>query len=539
MAAPTPGTLTVAASTAAIYAGRLAPGVAPNWFMVDAVSVYGLSPTHYLIGWPHAFDAAGVQGYQYSLDGGSTWISTGAAVYAYVTGRTAGATDQVRVRAVGNGGLYSATLSAAVTLPAAGSADWVISVIGSTQAGYPTPDFATPEAWAAAAATLAGSTNLVTANKALLGLALKQEFTPSFNPNSVGVELTGCTTDATHYRHLSVHPGSSYVDSATRRSTAIRYTAANGAAIRVNSSSGGAAVGLHEPRSRISRFQVAMYGAGGNAGGGGWNVHSSSVGGQCRVDECLLEGGSEYHVLSMNYGPHYVRNTFVINTRDPAMSTPLRSLAEEANGCIHDGVMFIDVRGGANRAVVATVARSSDCVFRRCGFFGAKMVFDGTQFTASISGTTMTVTAVEQGYLSPLMDVALQSAGSTKICHILSQLSGATGGVGTYQVSASLTQASAGMQMSGYTGSPTFVECVSDALPALHPGGVLPAGVAGLTLAAAGFVSTTYPNHDLRITSSSPLRGAATPDTTNLPLDIFGARRPTSGATDVGPMFYI
>lgn len=60
--------------------------------------------------------------------------------------------------------------------------------------------------------------------------------------------------------------------------------------------------------------------------------------------------------------------------------------------------------------------------------------------TASVSLTTMTVTAVSSGALKPSM--LLSGTGITSGTYIVSQLTGTSGGVGTYQVSVSQTVAS-------------------------------------------------------------------------------------------------
>lgn len=60
--------------------------------------------------------------------------------------------------------------------------------------------------------------------------------------------------------------------------------------------------------------------------------------------------------------------------------------------------------------------------------------------TASIAGTTMTVTAVGSGTVYP--GAAIAGTGVTTGTVILAQLSGTTGGIGTYQVSLSQTVAS-------------------------------------------------------------------------------------------------
>jgi hypothetical protein len=69
---------------------------------------------------------------------------------------------------------------------------------------------------------------------------------------------------------------------------------------------------------------------------------------------------------------------------------------------------------------------------------------NAASFTASVSGTTMTVTAIASGTLTPgqiIQDSGLLASGTL----IVSQLTGSTGSTGTYQVSVSQTIASEAM----------------------------------------------------------------------------------------------
>lgn len=83
--------------------------------LVGAISVFNIAQTSYTLTWPAATDDVGVSAYEMSLDGGSTWTTA----VGEVTGRTPGATDQVRIRARDAAGNVSAALSASVALLAA------------------------------------------------------------------------------------------------------------------------------------------------------------------------------------------------------------------------------------------------------------------------------------------------------------------------------------------------------------------------------------------------------------------------------------
>ena len=86
--------------------------------LVGALTVSNLTGSSYTISWPAGTDNVAVTSYEYSLDGGSTWLGVGNVLTANIAGRTPGTTDQVRVRAkdaVGNSSLPA--LGAAVSLP--------------------------------------------------------------------------------------------------------------------------------------------------------------------------------------------------------------------------------------------------------------------------------------------------------------------------------------------------------------------------------------------------------------------------------------
>lgn len=94
---------------------------APTWATGAAINQSNLTQTSYTLTWPAASDNIAVTGYELSLDGGSTYpISVGGSTLTYnVAGRTAGTTDQVRVRAFDAINNKSSVLSLAVQLQSA------------------------------------------------------------------------------------------------------------------------------------------------------------------------------------------------------------------------------------------------------------------------------------------------------------------------------------------------------------------------------------------------------------------------------------
>lgn len=92
-----------------------------NPVMTGSVSVTNLAQTSYTIGGWGATDNVAVTGYEVSFDGGSSYTIMGNVTTYNVTGRTAGATDNVRVRAYDAAGNKATPLSTTVNLLAASS----------------------------------------------------------------------------------------------------------------------------------------------------------------------------------------------------------------------------------------------------------------------------------------------------------------------------------------------------------------------------------------------------------------------------------
>lgn len=106
---------------------------------------------------------------------------------------------------------------------------------------------------------------------------------------------------------------------------------------------------------------------------------------------------------------------------------PFEFLLSEANGMRSRDQETVTVEGA--------VALPSGTVLGRRSVAGS-----AASVTASIAGTTMTVTAVGSGALT--VGQTLSGSGVTAGTKVLAQLTGTPGGIGTYQVSASQTVAS-------------------------------------------------------------------------------------------------
>ncbi len=304
------------------------PAPGPDW-QNAGIYVLGLSPTYYTLGWPRVKYATG---YEYSLDDGASWTSTGTTPYAEVTGRTAGTTDLIRVRA--SNGTGTSEITGSVTLPASG-APTVTRVTVGTGGDYSTPQ----------AAEDAKPLNLVSANVIYEIRLLAQEFSTA-SITTTGTDIQGSTTDATRYTHITAAPGAAFCDHEDRRTNPLRYNAAVGAALTHNA---GAytiiTLDLREGFARASRLQVRSTGNN-TSGFGGYAIHTSTAATTCRFDQCILESGTASFVLSP-YGPHIARDCVVINTRP----TGTNIVGEFSLGGKVYNCLFVSTRNKANFAL--------------------------------------------------------------------------------------------------------------------------------------------------------------------------------------------
>ena len=105
--------------------------------LTGSITSSAITSTSYTLTWPAATDNVAVTGYEYSVNGGSTYTATGTALTVNVIGRTAGATDSVAVRAFDAAGNRSLALSATLTLAAAAGSATINSLPFKNSAGLP------------------------------------------------------------------------------------------------------------------------------------------------------------------------------------------------------------------------------------------------------------------------------------------------------------------------------------------------------------------------------------------------------------------
>jgi len=89
--------------------------------LTGVITVSNLSSTGYTLSWSAGSDNVAVTSYERSLDGGGTWLDVGNVLTVTITGRAAGTTDAVRVRAKDGAGNVSTALATTINLPASGT----------------------------------------------------------------------------------------------------------------------------------------------------------------------------------------------------------------------------------------------------------------------------------------------------------------------------------------------------------------------------------------------------------------------------------
>lgn len=103
-------------SSAVLSSGQFTTtdGIAPT--LSGSITASAITQTAYTLTWPAASDNVGVTSYEYSLNAGTSYTTVGTALTTNITGRTAGTTDPVRVRAKDAAGNASTPLALDVTL---------------------------------------------------------------------------------------------------------------------------------------------------------------------------------------------------------------------------------------------------------------------------------------------------------------------------------------------------------------------------------------------------------------------------------------
>lgn len=169
----------------------------------------------------------------------------------------------------------------------------------------PTGDYSTLAAWFAACPA-----DLVAADTIWRGEVQNTELTGT----GTLLTFTGKTVDATHYIELTAAAGASFADHANVRTNALRYNAANGAALR-SSVTYAPVIKIEQNYVRISRLQIK-----GSATGSGAHCAVKAVGYQnVDINQCVIEASSQAlsttensGVVSLYYPNIRLRNSVII-----------------------------------------------------------------------------------------------------------------------------------------------------------------------------------------------------------------------------------
>lgn len=170
----------------------------------------------------------------------------------------------------------------------------VVKTIGATG------DYSTLQAWEDACPA-----NLVTVDQIWQGQCQNQEFSGA----SAMLTIGGMVTDTTRYVELTTVAGASFADHANKLTNALRYNAANGAAIKTTGAWGITLTVTGAINVKISKLQIAQ-----TKSGSGATVTvqlgSTSV---VEIDRCIIEGynGASPGVLGAA-GSHKIKNSLVV-----------------------------------------------------------------------------------------------------------------------------------------------------------------------------------------------------------------------------------
>lgn len=130
----------------------------------------------------------------------------------------------------------------------------------------------------------------------------------------IRVTITGSTSSATAYKHLTTVAGASFRDHASVQSNALRYNASNGAAIQGTS--------VNNPTISISEANVRLTGLQLNASGSNSRAITINAAGII-ADFCIFEGtqtatGTTDGILGINNNSPTIRNSVVVQKASAA-----------------------------------------------------------------------------------------------------------------------------------------------------------------------------------------------------------------------------
>jgi hypothetical protein len=243
-------------------------------------------------------------------------------------------------------------------------------------------DYTTLQAWEDACPA-----NLVTADQIWQGQLKNQEMTSA----STLLTVSGTTVDATRYLELTTEAGASFRDNASKATNALRYNAANGAAILMTGT--GIGVSVAQNYTRISNIQMSSTSTSTSAQP---TLYVNSTGNNCDVNNCIIEGYGRNSALksvaaikgSGSGQQNRIRNSLVVQrSTDTTAVIAILSNGAEAYNCT-----FV-----ATAATLAVGINTSalTAVVKNCYIGGVTAVEDGT---TACTRTTSYSNASSTGY---------------------------------------------------------------------------------------------------------------------------------------------
>lgn len=215
-------------------------------------------------------------------------------------------------------------------------------------------DYTTIAAWFAACPA-----DLVAADQVWRGELLNEAFTASGAPV---VTFTGITTDATRYVELTTAAGASFVDNASVQSNALRYNAANGAAISVSGDFAQAAIRVtSNMKVALSKLQIQATGS---------SVARAFLAdtGTVIIDRCIMESAAgDIPTAVIANATSSISNSLIVNRAASSSAVVLDTFF---------AVGLYNTVIAALGSAVANLIQSSygTPVAKNCGFFGCTAI---------------------------------------------------------------------------------------------------------------------------------------------------------------------
>lgn len=312
----------------------------------------------------------------------------------------------------------------------------------------PTGDYTTLAAWFAACPS-----NLTTADATgyiYQGLVQNTELITSFS-------ITGITgVGPAHYIELTAAPGASFLDNANASTNALRYNAANGAAIRFNADYG-PALAVTVGYTRISKLQIAGTGTTASAG-----LAASGTPDYVDINQCIIEGRTAATTASVIGENSKIRNSLIVARHATPTTVLALGYGVDAYNCT-----VVSLAGTATNGIdssYGTVTLKNVYVGNATNVTAGSSTFNKTTSFTSVSGppsgwsaaafSTATFESITDGSHDFRLKTgsALIDSGTTESTYAANDVIGTTRS-GTWDVGAWEVSAAAGATIDGNLGT--------------------------------------------------------------------------------------